>query len=119
MPDFPEIGCHAIAQYPSSFELRAPVVVQRYVDGTEQRFLDRLPATRTWRIQLQRLSEADATLVRDFFRAVAGSGTSFRFQDPWTAEWIEPCWFRTDELSLDHIADDLFTGELDIYCEDR
>lgn len=118
MPDFPEIGCHAVAQYPSSFTLRTPVIVQQYIDGTEQRFRDSQPALRQWRIQLRNLTQKDAEAVRAFFSSVFGSASSFRFRDPWTGAWVDRCWFRSDTLDLDHLADDSFSGEFEIYAED-
>lgn len=112
MPDFPSIGCHAVAQYPSAFEVTFPLVIQRSVDGIEQRFLRPGQARRGWRILLQRLSEADAQTVMAFFRSVKGRASSFRFQDPWTGQWHEPCWFQSDTLPLLHTSDDRFEGEL-------
>lgn len=119
MPDFPEIGCGAIAQYPSSYEIQAPAVIQHYVDGSEQRFASHAKRQRIWRIGLQRLSEADAVRVREFYASVAGRTSGFRFRDPWTGTWFEPCWFKNDSLVLDHWHDDVFAGEIEIYTEDE
>lgn len=112
MPDFPQIGCHAVAQYPSSLELAYAVTVQRSVDGSEQRFVRPGRSRRGWRIQLARLSESDAWRVTEFFGSLKGRATSFRFQDPWTGAWHEPCWFDLDVLPLTQQSDDLLQGEL-------
>ncbi len=112
MPDFPQIGCRAVAQYPSSFELSFAVAVQRAVDGSEQRFLRPGRSQHTWRIQLANLRAQDARRVMDFFASLRGRATSFRFRDPWTGHWHEPCWFRSDTLLLTHLADDSLQGEL-------
>lgn len=119
MPDFPDIGCHSVAQYPASFEIHAPTVIQQYVDGGEQRFPSGDPMQRAWRIRLERLDEASANRVRRFFESVAGSATSFRFRDPWTGAWFDTCWFKNDVLVLDHLRDGVFAGELEIYAEDE
>jgi len=114
MPDFPQIGCSAVAQYPSSLGLSWPTVVQRSVDGSEQRFVRPGEVRRSWRIRLERLTESDAQRVADFFRAVKARATPFRFQDPWTSLWHDPCWFDSDELELIHRGDDMLQGELRI-----
>ena len=119
MPDFPEIGCHAVAQYPASFTILAPTVIQQYVDGSEQRFPGDIRMRRTWTIRLQRLDEASTERVRNFFASVAGRATSFRFRDPWTGVWFETCWFNSDALSLDHLRNGVFAGELEIIAEDE
>ncbi len=118
MPDFPEIGCQAIAQYPSSYEIVAPTVIQQYVDGGEQRFATTDAIRRTWVLRLDRLSESDANRVWDFFESVNGRSASFRFKDPWTNAWVEPCWFESDSLAFDHLSDGVFQGELHIYAEE-
>lgn len=118
MPDFPEIGCHAVAQYPASFEILAPTIVQQYVDGGEQRFPGSARMRRTWTVRLQRLDEASAGRVCDFFASVAGRATSFRFRDPWTGAWFDPCWFKTDSLPFEHVREGAFTGEIEIFAED-
>lgn len=112
MPDFPEIGCYAVAQYPSSFELAWPVVVQTAVNGSEQRFARPGRASRTWQIRLERLSEEDANEVWGFFRQLKGRASTFRFRDPWTEQWHDPCWFDTDELAFTHLSEGVFQGEL-------
>ncbi|MCC6261965.1 MAG: DUF2460 domain-containing protein [Bryobacterales bacterium] len=119
MPDFPEIGCHAVAQHPASFEILAPVVIQRYVDGGEQRFPAGFPMQRSWTIRLQRLNEADAARVTGFFESVAGRATSFRFRDPWTGVWFETCWFKSDALALEHTHNGMFAVEIEIFAEDE
>lgn len=113
-PVFPEIGCGAVAQYPASFEVAHAVRVQRSVDGTEQRFLRSGQSWRRWLIRLQRLTEEDAGKLREFFASVQGRATAFRFRDPWTMQWHEPCWFESDILSLDQLGDDQLQGELTI-----
>ncbi len=119
MPDFPAIGCHAVAQYPASFEILAPVVIQRYIDGGEQRFPGTGRMRRTWTIRLRSLDEASAGRVADFFASVSGRATSFRFQDPWTGEWFDTCWFKDDALALEHTRNGMFAGEIEIFAEDE
>ncbi len=114
MPDFPQIGCHAVAQYPSSYELSYAVTVQTAVDGTEQRFVRRGSSKRGWHVRLARLNTEDAQRVAEFFVSVKGRAASFRFQDPWTGQWHEPCWFDSDTLNLTYEGDDWLTGELRI-----
>ena len=118
MPDFPAIGCQAVAQYPSAYEIVTPTSIQRYVDGGEQRFATVAPVTKSWVIRLERLSESDATRVWEFFESTAGRSASFRFQDPWTGQWHEPCWFENDSLAFDHLREGVFQGELQIHCEE-
>ena len=119
MPDFPEIGCQAVAQYPASFEILTPTVIQQYVDGGEQRFPSHSRVRRTWTIRLQRLDEASAARILDFFNSLAGRSTRFRFRDPWTGAWFETCWFNDDALSLDHPRDGVCAGEIEIFAEDN
>lgn len=118
MADFPDVGCRAVAQYPSSYEVVTPAVIQRYVDGGEQRFAAHAPMRRIWKIRWGSLDEASAVRVQRFFESVSGRAVSFRFQDPWTGAWFENCWFKNDELAFEHIRDGIFTGELEIYSED-
>lgn len=119
MPDFPEIGCYAVAQYPSSFELNWPLVVQTAVDGSEQRFAPVGEARRIWQIQLESLRESDASRVWGFFRELKGQAGSFRFQDPWTQQWHDPCWFDTDDLAFTHLSEGVFQGELRIVTKEH
>jgi hypothetical protein len=46
--------------------------------------------------------------------SLQGRAGSFRFQDPWTGQWHEPCWFDTDTLSLTHQSDDRARADLRI-----
>lgn len=112
MPDFPQIGCASVAQHPSSFDVSWPGVVQRSVDGSEQRFVRPGMRNRVWRIRLDRLGEADTHRVFSFFRSMKGRATSFRFLDPWSNVWHEPCWFATDELQFVHEDMDRLRGTL-------
>ena len=73
MPDFPEIGCQAVVQYPASVEILTPTVIQQYVDGSEQRFPSHTRMRRTWTIRLQRLDEASAERILNFFNSWLGA----------------------------------------------
>lgn len=114
MPNFPVIGCHAVAQYPSAFETSFAVSIQRAVDGSEQRFVRPGQARRSWRILLHRLHPEDAERVVGFFTSLQGRASSFRFQDPWTGQWYEPCWFDTDTLPVTHESDQHARADLRI-----
>lgn len=118
MADFPRIGCHSVARYPASYEIFAPTVTQSYVDGTDQRFAAHTPIRRIWKLRWDILDETSAIQIQRFFDSVSGGSTSFRFQDPWTGAWFENCWFKDDELTLEHLRDGVFSGQLEIYAED-
>jgi len=118
MADFPEIGRYAVAQYLSSFELLWPATVQTAVDGSEQRFVRRARAMKTWNIRLDWLREDDADKVWKFFTEQGGRAGGFRFRDPWTNEWHEPCWFDTDDLAFVHLSEGVFQGNLVISTQE-
>jgi uncharacterized protein (TIGR02217 family) len=114
LAEFPELSCGSVAQYPSRFAVMRKVTIQRTVDGLEQRFVRRGQARRRWQIRWQQLSEADAVKLREFFEAVRGRATGFRFRDPWTGQWHEPCWFESDAMGFEHRGTNQLRGELTI-----
>jgi phage-related protein len=100
---FPKLKTGASAQFGSSREVRFHTKVLRFVDGTEQRMLQRR-ADVHWNLEFDHLTEEEVRTIADFFHYHQGSVESFRFEDPWTGEVVESCVFATDEVEFQWIG---------------
>lgn len=100
MPDFPKLKTGAIAQHPSTREVRLSSESLRFLDSSEQRYRDSAAARRRWVIELNLLTPTEAARLREFFVAMKGSAGRFDFEDPWTGLVVNDCRFGEDEIAL-------------------
>jgi len=98
MSDFPLLKTGVVLQYPAQRGTRFATQVVRFVDGSEQRFRDYARPLHRWQVRLDLLDEAEAHLVREFFRSEAGAAEGFNFTDPWDGTKYTNCSFEKDEL---------------------
>ena len=88
--------------------VRIPGEALRFLDCSEQRYLDASVPRRSWSLDLQLLDPAEAAAIREFFVAMRGMSGVFDFEDPWTGLVVSGCRFAEDSLSL------AVEGELDL-----
>ena len=98
MAAFPFLSTGAVAQFPSTRIVEAPVRVLRFVDGREQRFRSTKGAARRWVVRLSCLSDAELARIETFFAQQQGRTGSFSFTDPWDGTVYPDCSFDNDEL---------------------
>ena len=98
MAAFPRLNTAAVAQYPSTRIIEAPVRVLRFVDGSEQRFRSTRGAARRWVVRLSCLNDAELARIEDFFAEQQGEAGAFTFTDPWDGTVYADCSFESDEL---------------------
>src|SRR5688572_2854970 len=99
MAAFPLLSTGAVAQYPSSRVVEAPVRVLRFLDGREQRFPGTRGPGRRWVVRLTCVSDSELAAIEAFFVAQQGRAGSFSFTDPWDEVLYPDCSLDEDELS--------------------
>ncbi|MBI1356534.1 MAG: hypothetical protein GC160_19505 [Acidobacteria bacterium] len=100
MPQFPKLKTGASAQYPATRELRLASEAQRFLDSTEQRYIDSAAPRRRWVLDLSLLDGSEAAVLREFFLEMRGTSGEFDFEDPWTGEVVTGCRFGSDAFTL-------------------
>ena len=98
MASFPKLRTGAIAQYPSTRSVQAPVTVLRFVDGSEQRFRRTRGPVRRWTVRLSEVTDAELAAVELFFAERQGRTGVFEFLDPWDGTVYPECSFDGDEF---------------------
>ena len=101
MPSFPLLKSSAVAQYGSSRTRQFSTKVVRFLDGSEQRFLEYSSALRYWTVRLDLLDESEMSQMEMFFIAEAGRSGQFSFTDPWDGTVYPSCSFGDDELAVE------------------
>ncbi|MBX9601732.1 MAG: DUF2460 domain-containing protein [Bryobacteraceae bacterium] len=94
-----------MAQYPATRTLRFQTQVFRFVDGSEQRFVEGGAELKRWEIEFRLLSESERGAIVDLFRDRGGAHGTFSFTDPWSGVEYPQCGFAADSLAI------LATGE--------
>src|SRR5438874_860724 len=100
--NFPVLKTGAVAQYGSDRTRRYATEVFRFVDGSEQRFVQFGATLRRWTVRLDLLDEAELEAVEEFFWSEEGRAGSFEFTDPWDGAAYEDCSFESDELTVEY-----------------
>ena len=91
MPTFPRLTSGAISQYPTQIVNQQAVQVLRYIDGSDQRFLNQGRQFRRWQIRLNLLSEAEMYALENFFEDQIGDYSIFTFIDPFSNLVVPNC----------------------------
>ena len=99
MERFPTLKTGAAAQYPAQRSLRYGTEARRFLDSSEQRYLDIAAAKKAWVLELSLLTPTELAEIRDFFIRMRGSQTDFELEDPWTGAVVSPCRFDDDTLN--------------------
>lgn len=98
MERFPTLKTGAQAQYPAERRLEYATEAHRFLDSSEQRYVDHAEVKRSWRLELDQLSPTENAAIREFFDRMRGAQTDFEFVDPWTGQVAAPCRFAQDGL---------------------
>lgn len=96
MDRFPKLKTGAAAQYPADRMLSGATEVHRFLDSSEQRYRDRPPGGRSWKIRLTLLDDAEIGALREFFVRQRGRAGLFEFEDPWSGAVVPNCRFASD-----------------------
>src|ERR1022692_1888725 len=100
MATFPKLKTNAIAQYPVSRREQFQNQTVRFVDGSEQRYLDSGGARMQLVIQFRGLAKAELAPIEEFFLASQGAFGSFSFTAPWDGHVYDNCSVSADTLTL-------------------
>ena len=114
MPSFPVLSTGAVAQYPSSRIVEAPVRVLCFIDGREQTFRSTKKAARRWVVRLSSVTDPEMSAIEAFFAERQGRTGSFEFTDPWDGIVYADCSFEEDELAVRLAGEDRLSVELTI-----
>lgn len=104
MATFPTLNSGAVAQYPVSVISGQSVQVLRFLDGSDQRFLNQGRQHRRWQINLDLLNESEISQIQAFFVAQQGEYSTFNFPDPISNQMIPNCRLGTAGLIADYIG---------------
>jgi hypothetical protein len=99
---FPALKTGVVAQYPSDRARRFSTQVNRFLDGSEQRFCEFGAPLKRWLIRLERLDEAELARLEEFFAEQAGRTGTFAFTDPWDGNVYMNCSFDSDAMTADY-----------------
>jgi hypothetical protein len=102
MASFPALKTGAVAQYPSDRARRFSTQVNRFLDGSEQRFRGFGAPLKRWLIRLERLDERELARLEVFFVEQSGRTGTFDFTDPWDGTVHLNCSFESDALTADY-----------------
>jgi phage-related protein len=106
MATFPALSSGAVAQYPVSVVYGQSVQVIRFLDGSDQRFLNQGRQYRRWQIRLDLLNESEMNQLEAFFLAQQGEYSVFDFPDPLSNQTVPNCRLGTAEITCDFVGID-------------
>ncbi len=98
MAEFPKLKTGAVMQYPAWKTSGYSTHVQKFLDGSEQRFRERNRDRKKWTIALSLLNEAEVSELVRFFESAQGQTGSFEFFDPWEEIVYADCSFENAEV---------------------
>ena len=104
MANFPALKTGAVAQYPSGRSRRFSTQVNRFLDGSEQRFRGFGAPLKRWLIRLELLDEAELERLEGFFVEQGGPAGTFTFTDPWDGTVHASCSFENDTVTAEYRA---------------
>ncbi|MBK5293261.1 MAG: DUF2460 domain-containing protein [Acidobacteriia bacterium] len=91
-------------QYPAWKTARFSTQVQKFLDGSEQRYRDQKRGLKKWTIALSLLNEGEVSELVRFFESSQGQAGSFEFFDPWEETVYPDCSFENAEVVTDYAA---------------
>ena len=91
MATFPLLQSGAICQHPAQVTYQQAVQILRYIDGSDQRFLQQGRQLRQWEVRLDLLNEIELLALETSFRAQLGDYLPFDFLDPFTDTVVPQC----------------------------
>jgi len=106
MATFPSLNSGAVTQYPTSVLIGQSVQILRFLDGSDQRFLQQGRQYRRWQIQLELLNESEMDQLEAFFLAQAGEYSLFDFPDPFSSQNVPNCRLGAAGIANDFVGVD-------------
>jgi phage-related protein len=106
MNTFPTLSSGVVAQYPFTVVSGQSVRILRFLDGSDQRFLNQGRQYRRWQINLDLLNESEMSQIQAFFATQQGEYSSFNFPDPISKQTVPNCRLGTAGLTADFIGVD-------------
>ena len=106
MLTFPPLSSGAVTQYPISVVLGQSVQVMRFLDGSDQRFLNQGRQYRRWQVHLQLLNESEMNQLEAFFLEQQGEYSLFDFPDPFSNQNVPNCRLGVAGIANDFVGVD-------------
>lgn len=110
MNTFPKLKSGAVVQYPAEKRIEFSTRVQRFLDGSEQRFREFGRPMHRWVIRLDKLDTQEWSEIESFFVSMQGRNGTFSFTDPWDGADYPSCSFEDSRLEFQLTGDD--TGRM-------
>lgn len=104
MASFPVLKTGAVAQYPSTRQIRFNTQLFEFIDGTGQRFREYAESLRRWVIRLDSLDAAELRALEAFVDE-AGPVSAFSFTDPWDGSIHPNCIFEGGEFAAEWLGE--------------
>src|SRR4051812_41057475 len=100
MATFPKLSTGAVAQYPLTRSSQHRTSVQRFVDGSDQRFRELRQPVRRWVLRFDQLTSDEASALQEFFSNRQGRHGTFSFADPHDGTEYPECIIESDSMEL-------------------
>lgn len=110
---FPLLSSGAVAQYPMAVVTGQNVQAIRFLDGSDQRYLQQGRQFRSWQIKLNLLNEAEIASLEAFFVAQQGDYLAFSFPDPFSGAMVPNCRLGAPGMESTYVGVD--TGEASLW----
>lgn len=107
MATFPLLSSGAATQYPTTVTNGQGVQVVRFLDGSDQRYLNQGRTFRQWQIHLDLLNDTEIAQVEAFFVAQSGNYSVFTFPDPISGTDIPNCRLSAPGLVTEYTGADI------------
>ena len=100
MATFPKLSTGAVAQYPLTRSHQYRTHIQRFVDGSDQRYRDLREPVRRWILHFEQLTLDEIAAIEDFFSDQQGRQGTFSFTDPHDGTEYPECAVESDSLAM-------------------
>ena len=107
MGTFPILRTGVVAQYPLQVATGQGVQIIRFLDGSDQRFLNQGKQFRRWEIKLELLDEQELAAIEQFFIEQQGTYSTFTFPDPVSGQSVGGCRLGSSGLAMNYTDIDL------------
>ncbi len=104
MASFPLLSSGAISQYPTEIYRGQSIGVIRFLDGSDQRYVQTARRLRRWRIDLTLLSNEEICALETFFGEQKGMFSPFTFKDPASNTQVQNCRLANTALTTEYLG---------------
>jgi len=112
MSVFPLLSSGAVSQYPTGYTSGQGVQAIRFLDGSDQRYLNQGRMLRQWTIRLDLLNEAEVAQIEAFFIEQQGDYSIFSFPDPISGTSVPNCRLASPGLVSAYVGPDVSSVSL-------